>query len=240
MERNGRRWRRFLFWFLLITLITSIVFTLYRLIITPSVPDSTHLADNTKTKSDYVLMLTQCALGLVVMMLPSVAEKRFSVEVPALMTTCYHLFLYAAIYLGEIRSFYTEFKNWDVVLHTFSSFMLGCLSFSVITLLNKWDKMPFNLSPAFTALFALCFAVTLGVVWEIYEYTLDGLLKLNMQKFIAPDGTTLIGHAALGDTMGDLVVDSLGAFAASVMGYISLKYNKGWIEKLQIKKRKGK
>ena len=126
-------------------------------------------------------------------------------------------------------------KNWDNILHTFSGAMIGALGFSIVTLLNKTEKVPMELSPLFVALFSFCFAVTLGVVWEFYEYTFDGLLGLNMQKFALENGTPLIGRAALADTMMDLVVDAVGAFIMSVIGYISLKYNKGWIERLQVK-----
>ena len=104
--------------------------------------------------------------------------------------------------------------------------MIGALGFSIVTLLNKTEKVPMELSPLFVALFSFCFAVTLGVVWEFYEYTFDGLLGLNMQKFALENGTLLIGRAALADTMMDLVVDAVGAFIMSVIGYISLKYNK--------------
>ena len=77
----------------------------------------------------------------------------------------------------------------------------------------------------------------LGVVWEIYEFTFDGLLGLNMQKFALEGGADLIGRAALVDTMKDLIVDCLGALIMSIIGYISLIYKKGWVEKLQLKKK---
>ena len=82
--------------------------------------------------------------------------------------------------------------------------MIGALGFSIVTLLNKTEKVPMELSPLFVALFSFCFAVTLGVVWEFYEYTFDGLLGLNMQKFALENGTLLIGRAALADTMMDM------------------------------------
>ena len=81
--------------------------------------------------------------------------------------------------------------------------------------------------------------MTLGVFWEIYEFTFDGILRLNMQKFMLENGTQLIGRAALLDTMKDLIVDCLGAFIMSFVGYLSLRYKTGFIEKLQLKWRKG-
>lgn len=221
--------------FLFVSLVASIVFTVIRISTAPSVPGD---SVDAKGKTDYVLMLVQCTLGLVVMLFPSVIEKRLNLHIPSIMMILYLLFLYAAIYLGEVQNFYYQIPHWDIILHTFSGFMLGCLSFSFITLLNKWDKMSMNLRPIFVAVFAFCFTITLGVFWEVYEYTLDGIMGLNMQKFITADGTVLIGRAALADTMEDLIVDGLGALGASIVGYVSLKYNKGWIERFQIRKQK--
>jgi uncharacterized membrane protein YjdF len=112
---------------------------------------------------------------------------------------------------------------------------LGALGFSVVSFLTKADKI--SLSPAFVAMFAFCFAVTLGVVWEIYEFAMDYYLGTNMQRFVQIEtGEMFIGQAALTDTMKDLIVDSIGAFVVSLIGYLSLKRDKDWLERLQIKK----
>lgn len=234
MATQGGKWQRIITAFLFLTLIASMAFTVVRIAGAPSTLPEGGDARYDKTKSDYILMLIQCGLGLLVMLLPGWISKKWSIQIPSLMMMFYLLFLYGAIFLGEVRSYYYKVPHWDVILHGFSGFMLGCLSFSFVTMLNKAQRVPINLSPAFVALFALCFSVTLGVVWEIYEYTFDGLMGLNMQKFMLADGTVLAGHAALTDTMKDMVVDMAGALAASAMGYVSLKYQKGWIEKFQI------
>ncbi len=232
-NRRRSRTERFITLFLFLTLVASIVFTIVRIVNTPSVAVG---GEDVKTKSDYALMLLQCTLGLVVMSLPSFIEKRLNLHIPSIMMIFFLVFLYAAIYLGEVRSFYYLIANWDVILHCFSGFMLGCLGFSFITLLNKWEKIPMNLSPLFVSIFAFCFTLSLGVFWEIYEFSFDGLLGLNMQKFMDANGVAMVGREALRDTMEDLMVDGIGAFAASLVGFISLKYNKGWIEKFQIKR----
>ena len=127
-----------------------------------------------------------------------------------------------------LRSFYYTVPHWDVFLHAFSSLMAGSFGFMVVALLNRNERVPIHLSPFFVALFAFCFAVTIGAVWEIYEFSFDGLLGLNMQKFMTGDGEVLVGRAALTDTMKDIIVDCLGALTASVAGYISLKNGRGW------------
>ena len=114
----------------------------------------------------------------------------------------YIVFLYCAIFLGEVRSFYYGVPHWDVILHAFSSLMLGFFGFMLITILNRNEKTIMNLSPIFTAVFSLCFAIAFGTIWEIYEFTIDSTLGLNMQKYITADGTVLAGRAALWREVG--------------------------------------
>lgn len=221
---------RFVFWSLMI----SIIYLIVRIFLAPA---DTQLPYG-RVKSDYVLMFVQCILGLVAMSLPGFFSHKFQIDIPSNMLILYTIFLYGAIFLGEVRSFYYTVPHWDTILHTFSGGMLGALGFSFVTLLNKTDKIPFNLSPIFVAIFAFCFAVTLGVFWEIYEFTFDGVLGLNMQKFAFENGMDLIGRNALRDTMKDLIVDCVGAFVMSLIGYLSLKYKTGLIERIQLRKRK--
>ena len=81
------------------------------------------------------------------------------------------------------------------------------------------------------ALFSFVFSVAIGALWEIYEFTLDSFLELNMQKYRENNGTPLIGQEALFDTMKDIVIDTLGALAVAVWGYMSMKTNLHWLSK---------
>lgn len=221
--------------FVFILFVGSLIFTAYRFSVAPVEITGDALV---KTKSDYALMFLQCALGIVGMILPRFIEHRMELKIPSGMMLWYIIFLYCAIFLGEVRDFYYQIKHWDTILHIFSGGMLGALGFAFVSYLNETDVFPINLSPIFVAMFAFCFAVTLGVFWEIYEFTFDGLLGLNMQKFMLEDKTMLIGRAALADTMKDLIVDCLGAFVVTVFGYITLKHNIGWVESMQLIKKK--
>lgn len=220
-----------------LSLVGSAAFIFIRLLLAPDTLTGEQIASHVSTKADYVLMLLQCLLGAVAMLLPGWLSKKWQLQIPSVMLMFYVVFLYCAVYLGEVRSFYYLIPHWDTILHTFSGFMLGCLSFSVITLANRSERVPVNLTPAFVAVFAFCFSMMLGAVWEIYEFTADGLLGLNMQKFMLSDGTVLAGHEALTDTMKDLIVDAIGALVTSAVGYVSLKYDKGWIENFQLRRR---
>ncbi len=224
MLKKKRNWRKIVGVILLVTLSASIFYATYKIF---SSPYKAVNADNVhaKLKSDYVLMLLQCLVGLLVMMVPSLIEHRFSIVIPSTMEILYFIFLYCAIYLGEVRNFYYLVPHWDTVLHAFSSAMLGILGFILVNTLNNVEQLKVSLSPVFVALFAFCFALSAGALWEVYEYSFDGLLSLNMQKFALEDGTLLTGHQALSDTMKDIIVDALSALFTSVIGYSSLKKN---------------
>ena len=229
-------WKKGLNYFVMMSLVFSIVFIVITMIAAPSVADPNE--PYVRIKSDYVLMLSQCIVGVFAMLLPGLLRKKINLEIPSNMIILYVIFLYCAIYLGEVRSFYYNVPHWDTILHTFSGAMLGALGFSFVNFLNKAERVPMHLSPMFVVVFAFCFALTLGVIWEVYEFTADGLLGTNMQKFGLEDGTGFIGRVALVDTMKDLIVDAVGAFVMSVIGYISLKYKKGWVEKLLLEIRR--
>jgi len=214
-------------------MVLSTVYVVVNIIIAPTIADPGEVG--VRVKSDYSLMLLQCIAGTLALLLPSFIAHRLKIVLPSGMLVAYAVFLYCGVYLGEVRLFYYNVPHWDTILHAFSGVMLGALGFTLISFLNKTDRIPVILSPLFVAIFTFCFAVALGVIWEIYEFTIDSLFATNMQKFALEDGTQLIGQVALMDTMKDLIVDSIGAFVMSVIGYISLKDKKGWLERLQIR-----
>lgn len=200
---------------LFVTLILSIVYAATRFILAPS-----ELADGApfeKVKSDYLLMLTQCLLGLVVMSLPTMVTRKFRLIVPNTMCILYYIFLYCAIFLGEIFSFYYLVPHWDLYLHATSGAMLGALGFILVDWLNKDEHVKLSMSPVFVSLFAFSFALMVGALWEIYEFSFDKFLGLNMQKFRSEDGTLLVGSAALSDTMEDLIIDAISALTVTVI-----------------------
>lgn len=221
---RGVDWKRVVGIFLLITLVFSTVYSIVKIIEAPH--ERTGLDDSVRVKSDYTLMLIQCLLGLVVMAIPSLIERRWTLGIPNYMYILYFVFLYCAIYLGEVKNFYFVIPHWDTILHTFSGAMLGALGFSLVSILNGSKRIKMELSPFFIAMFAFCFALAAGAIWEIYEFVFDGLLSLNMQKFALEDGTLLVGREALRDTMKDLIADALSALTISIIGFFTIKKDK--------------
>ena len=197
---------------LFLSLALSAVYCMIRLLASP---DGTGM----RTRSDYVLMLIQCLLGLGVMSLPSLLAKKWRLLLPTAIHVMYYAFLYCAIFLGEVFSFYYLIPHWDTILHFSSGAMLASLGVILIDFLNHDEHIRVSLSPLFVSLFAFCFALAMGGLWEIYEYLADGLLGLNMQKFMLENGTVLTGRMALTDTMDDLIVDALAALIVAAAAY---------------------
>jgi hypothetical protein len=147
---------------------------------------------------------------LAITFLPLVLGHRFRAYIPSEFEALAVIFVFAALFLGEIHAYYTRFWWWDILLHTTSGFLLGILGFLLVYVLNATRQVEFHMQPGFIALFAFMFAVGIGALWEIFEYAMDSIFGLNMQK-------------GLDDTMWDLIVDALGALIISVFGYIYLK-----------------
>ena len=123
-----------------------------------------------------------CGLTLILFLIPFWINKKFKIEIPNLLEIIILLFIFSAEILGEIQNFYGIFKHWDTILHTINGFLCAAIGFSLIDILNNSEKFHIKLSPAFVALVAFCFSMTIGVLWEFFEYGVDQVLKSDMQK----------------------------------------------------------
>ena len=157
---------------------------------------------------DFLIIIT-----FILTYFPSILSKKFGVYLPKRLQLIITLFIFSAQILGEIGDFYEKIPWWDTMLHTISGVVLGLVGFLFVYLLNEKGNINVNLSPRFVIVFAFCFALTMGVFWEFFEFGADRLLGYNMQKFRMP------GQDGLVDTMGDLIVDAVGAIVACIGGY---------------------
>lgn len=167
---------------------------------------------------------------MVVMVLPQILGRRFRVYIPPEFQVLAVLFTFAALFLGEVRSYYERFWWWDIALHTSSGLLLGILGFLLVFLLNEDERVAIQMRPGFVALFAFAFALTVGALWEIFEFAMDRIAGTRMQKPMLGD------PSGLTDTMWDLIVDALGALAISVFGWWYMRrgaksFIENWIEK---------
>lgn len=123
-----------------------------------------------------------CILTLILMLLPSALQLQLKIELPTTLEIIILLFIFAAEILGEISAFYIRFENWDTILHTMNGFLMAAIGFSLVDVLNREDKLKFELSPVFMSIVAFCFSMTVGVLWEFFEHAMDIFFGLDMQK----------------------------------------------------------
>ena len=123
-----------------------------------------------------------CGLTLGLLVLPSVLTRKLQIELPTTLEIIILLFIFAAEILGEINSFYIRVPNWDTMLHTLNGFLCAAVGFALVDMLNRSDRFSFKLSPVYLAIVAFCFSMTVGVLWEFFEYFGDVFLGLDMQK----------------------------------------------------------
>lgn len=123
-----------------------------------------------------------CVATLLLLLAPSFIEKSFSVELPSVLEIIIMCFAFSHAILGEIGCFYVKVPWWDTMLHTLNGFLCAGVGFSLIDLLNRDKRFRFELSPVYVALVAFCFSMTVGVLWEFFEFGSDMIFKTDMQK----------------------------------------------------------
>ena len=123
-----------------------------------------------------------CVLTLVLFMLPSFCERRLHIDLPDTLEVIVLLFIFSAEILGEIQEFYILIPGWDTVLHTLNGFLCAAIGFSIVNILNEDKHTSMHLSPFYMAVTAFCFSMTIGVLWEFFEWGMDNFAGLDMQK----------------------------------------------------------
>lgn len=158
------------------------------------------------------VFLTLAVIGLT--LLPPLLRRHYQIVLPAEFHLIAVAFVYLSLFLGSARDFYYRFWWWDIVLHMGSGFLLGIIGFLAVFVLNRTDRIPPGIQPSFLAFFSVTFAVFVGVLWEIFEFTVDQIWPhINMQST----------ETGVVDTMHDLIVDTLGAVIVAFMGWTYLK-----------------
>ena len=123
-----------------------------------------------------------CGLTLVLMILPSILTKKLKIYLPSALEIVILCFIFAAEILGEISSFYINVPHWDTMLHTINGFLCAAVGFALVDLFNRDERFTFKLSPLFLAVVAFCFSMTIGVLWEFFEFSADQFFATDMQK----------------------------------------------------------
>lgn len=123
-----------------------------------------------------------CILTLILFTVPGFVEKKLHIDVPDVLEGIILVFIFAAEILGEIQEYYLIFPHWDTILHTINGFLFAAIGFSIVNILNKDRRVSMSLSPFYMAVTAFCFSMTIGVLWEFFEWSMDSWFNLDMQK----------------------------------------------------------
>ena len=189
-----------------------------------------------------------CSLTLLLFTVPSFVERKLHIDVPNTLEVIILLFIFSAEILGEIQEYYLIFPFWDTMLHTLNGFLMAAIGIAMVDILNRSRKFQVRLSPAFVAVVAFCFSMTIGVLCEFFEYGVDTFLHMDMQKdtiipavtsvMLNPEGRNAAvtvpiesivingepwaGYIDIGlhDTMKDLLVNFIGAVTFSLIGML--------------------
>lgn len=165
-------------------------------------------------RSDYESAFV-CLLVLILFMAPWFIQSNFGICFPSTLEIIILLFIFATEMLGEIQCYYVTFKYWDTIMHTINGFICAAVGFSLIEILNRDPLLKFNVSPFFVALVAFCFSMTIGVLWEFFEFAMDRIFFWDMQK-----DTVLhsISSVALDPTNSNLPIVIKDITSASING----------------------
>lgn len=123
-----------------------------------------------------------CLLVLILFILPFFIQQNLGIQLPTTLEIIILLFIFAAEILGELEGYFITYSNWDTMLHTTTGFLCAATGFALIDILNRNSRIKFQLSPIYVALAAFCFSMTVGVLWEFFEFGMDRLFQLDMQK----------------------------------------------------------
>ena len=172
-----------------------------------------------------------CGLSLFLMILPSIVSRKLKVVLPSTLEIIILLFIFAAEILGEINSFYMRVPHWDTMLHTINGFLCAAIGFCLVDMMNREERFSFKLSPLYLAIVSFCFSMTVGVIWEFFEFGADQLMGLDMQKdavihaidsvMLDPTRTNTVIHVR--DIVETIVVHSDGTQEAlNIGGYLDV------------------
>ena len=123
-----------------------------------------------------------CVLTLILFCVPLFIDRRLRIDLPPALEGIIYCFIYSAEILGEINSYYTLIPGWDTMLHTINGFLMAAIGFALVDIFNRSEKFSVKLSPLFLAIVAFCFSMTVGVLWEFFEFGMDTFFHTDMQK----------------------------------------------------------
>lgn len=166
-------------------------------------------------------------LAIVLFSLPWIIETRFKIDIPNYLEIIVSLFIFASIVMGNIHGLVDTVKGYDKFLHIVSGTAISIIGYEIIYSYNLSRTKELRLNPGLLSVFAFCFAITLLVLWEFYEFAVDtiafnisGEPSRNMQRYQWINESSIYPQSyGLMDTMLDLIIGAFGAFVVSFVGW---------------------
>lgn len=175
------------------------------------------------------LQLFLVSVIIMVLIAPELFRNKMDIVIPAEFHFVAVLFILASLYLGEIQQFYQIIWWWDMALHGSAGLLMGIFGFLLVYILNENPRVELQMKPGFIALFAFFFSITIGTVWEIFEFAMDQVFGFHMQKEMLGD------VSGLTDTMWDIIINAVGAAIISLFGWWYLSGEKDFFIQALIK-----
>lgn len=155
-----------------------------------------------------------CAMTLVLFLLPSMAERRLRLDLPDTLEIVILCFIFAAEILGELQAWYVRFQGWDTLMHTMNGFLCAAVGFCLVDMCNRSERLKLSLSPLYLSIVAFCFSMTVGVLWEFFEFSMDFFFLQDMQKdtVLHTISSTALdpahsNHTVILSSIGDIIVN---------------------------------
>ena len=208
-----------------------------------------------------------CLLVLILLVMPFILEEKLKIQFSGSLEVAMLLFAFVAEIIGEVNAGYQNIPNLDTIMHTLNGFIMGAVGFSLVNMINNNERVGVKLNPKFLLIASFCFSMTIGVLWEFFEFGVDQIFDADMQKdtviykinsvkfdpnkenkvytididSVIVNGEEWDGYLDIGliDTMKDLIVNAIGAIVFSIIGYVTMKKNNEDYEKLIVIKKRG-
>ncbi len=182
-----------------------------------------------------VIFVIECLAGIGLIFLPELISKLFKLFIPEKIIYFYWFFLVISVFLGTSLHMISIVSFWDKILHTVSPMVLTALGYGLIGYFMK-DANISKTSPWLFLLFGFAFAGVCGVFWEFWEFLCDTVADMNLQRYATSAGKLLVGRAALMDTMGDLLTNTIGAVLMGIYARVQSRGNASYFEEYRLKK----
>lgn len=187
--------------------------------------------EDSAANSRIVFQMFETLVMLMVIFIPSMLNRVVNIKVPAALDIMFVAFCFCSLILGDVADFYGKFEWWDNLQHGLSGVLLGIVAYDIINVFNRMEGNSLRFPPLMVFMWVVCFALSVGAVWEIIEFLIDDVFGLNSQQYLVGSGTfdatePLKGHEALRDTMSDLMLDLGGSVLIALIGFFYLDRKK--------------